>query len=104
MTDKKYLDKFQDYCFLEDGMSSRDADEAVLNAYLVAVNSQTIVDDNQKILLCFEDKEEYRQFQDELLEEARDRVTNAVNELDEETVKLLNPAFAQAAQEIAATL
>lgn len=104
MTDKKYLDKFQDYCFLEDGMSARDADEAVLNAYLVAVNSQTIVDDNQKILLCFEDKDEYRQFQDELLEEAHERVTNAVNELDEETVKLLNPAFAQAAQEIAATL
>ena len=104
MIDAEYLEKFQDYCFLEEGMSGRDADDAVLTAYLTAVNSHTIVEDNQKILLCFDTREEYNQYQNELIEDAQERINESMKELDEETISQLQPAFAKAAEELAAAI
>ena len=103
LMDRSYLDKYQDYCFLDEGVSSREADASVLTAYLVAVNAATIVDDNQKILLCFESEDRYREFKGEIVKEADKDIQSILKEYDEETVKLLNPGFKKAVQELTAS-
>lgn len=104
LIDKKYLDKYQDYCFLDENMSGREADDAMLTAYLTAINSATVVDDNQKILLCFERKEDYKQFQGELVEDATETIQETMNEYDEEIIMLINPSFQSAVSELSASL
>lgn len=100
----EYLDKFQEYCFLDEGQTGRMADEAMLVAYLTAVNSATTVEDNQKILECFDTLEEFRRFEGELINEAEEKLQESTKEVDEATAQLLQPAFKNAALELAATV
>ena len=98
---KEFLDKLQDYCFLNKNLSSRASLDAVSTTFLMVLNGKTAVEDQQDILICFDSFKEYADFENETLNEAMNDVKQESKELDEDILELLNPALAKAARQFA---
>lgn len=98
---KGFLDKLQDYCFLDKNMSARDSIEAVSTTFLMALNAKTIVEDQQAILECFDERDHYVDYENALTDAIATDIKENSSDLDEEIIELINPAVAKAVKQFA---
>ncbi|MBR3312033.1 MAG: hypothetical protein IKG15_09475 [Solobacterium sp.] len=98
---KEFLDKLQDYCFIDKELSAKDSMDTVATTFLLALNGKTTVEDHQDLLICFDEYKNYAQFENDITEEVVQTIQDNYEELDEETLELINPALAGAAKQFA---
>lgn len=101
---REFLDKLLDYCFLEKNLNSREALNAVYTSFLIVYNGETVIEDTQEILQCFDTYQEYINFENRTTEVAAELIAKDVTEVDEETAKLINPSIMHAANSLTLAL
>jgi hypothetical protein len=90
---RAFLDKLNEYCFLDKGMHTRDAMHAVNTTYMMALAAEVSIDDNQKIIDRMHSMEEYNQYSAEKKKEAAEDILNASKKLSEEQMNLIRPVL-----------
>lgn len=101
LMDKKFLDEFKDYSFIELESDYRDAEVGSLVEYSLAFDCYTSVKDNITIMELLDSREEYRLFNEEIVEDAKEEFNNRIKELDEDVVALINTEVNTTAQQLA---
>lgn len=88
-----FLDKLQDYCFLEMNLSVKETHDAVITTYLMALMAETGIEDDEKIYESLSNMQQYRVFTEELKEEAWDTIMKTAAEIDEDVLCQINSAY-----------
>ena len=96
---KDFLDKLQDYSFLNKRLSSRESMKTVSMAFMLALNGKTAIEDHQKILQCFDSYERYLEFEGICTDEAVNDIKKEVSSADENLAEMLNPSLERVRQQ-----
>lgn len=93
LSGRDFLDKLQDYSFLNKRLSTRDSIKTISISFMLALNGKTMIEDHQKILKCFDSFEEYRQFEDFCTNEAVREIKEEIDNTDEGLAELIGPSL-----------